>query len=114
MIELNKLIEGSDQLSNKKSGIKIILLLMALVLGYLIFTIVNQRITISQLEAKRSEQDAEVELMKSKIKSLEEEIASGGTLKFIERIARDEYGMVKPKEVIFIDKDKEDNPFKNK
>lgn len=86
---------------------------MALILGYLFLTIFNQRMKINELEDKKVVQKAEIEELNSKIKSLEEEIASGGTLKFIERIARDEYGMVKPKEVIFIDKDKEQNPFKN-
>ncbi|MDO5650192.1 MAG: septum formation initiator family protein, partial [Gallicola sp.] len=66
-----------------------------------------------KLKDKRNTQNKEIEIRNAKIKGLEEEIASGGTLKFIERIARDEYSMVKPKEVIFIDKNREQNPFKN-
>ncbi len=87
---------------------------MALILGSLLYTISKQSIQISKLQDKRNAQDKEIEIMELKIKNLEAEIESSGTLKFIENIARDEYGMVKPKEVIFIDKDKEQNPFKNK
>ena len=87
---------------------------MALILGSLLYTISKQSIQISKLQDKRNAQDKEIETMELKIKNLEAEIESSGTLKFIEYIARDEYGMVKPKEVIFIDKDKEQNPFKNK
>lgn len=87
---------------------------MALILGSMLYTISKQSVQISKLQDKRNAQDKEIEIMELKIKNLEAEIESSGTLKFIEYIARDEYGMVKPKEVIFIDKDKEQNPFKNK
>ncbi len=87
---------------------------MALILGSMLYTISKQSVQISKLQDKRNAQDKEIETMELKIKNLEAEIESSGTLKFIEYIARDEYGMVKPKEVIFIDKDKEQNPFKNK
>lgn len=87
---------------------------MAIILGYLLYTIITQRIEISRLENKKIELNNEIEDIEIKIKNLEAEIESSGTLKFIERIARDEYGMVKPKEIIFIDKDKEQSPFKNK
>ncbi len=99
---------------NKKSGLKIVLFVMALILGSMLYTISKQSVQISKLQDKRNAQDKEIETMELKIKNLEAEIESSGTLKFIEYIARDEYGMVKPKEVIFIDKDKEQNPFKNK
>ena len=43
----------------------------------------------------------------SEISAIEEDLANVGSLKYIEKIAREEHGMVKPKEVIFIDRDKE-------
>lgn len=57
----------------------------------------------------------DLEILNAKIFSLEKEINESDSLQFVEKIAREEYGMVKPKEVIFIDKDKLDKkgPYKN-
>lgn len=98
-----------------RSGIKFVLIFMVLVLLYFAYTIHDQLNQIKALEENLSSKTEEAEQLNNKIKKLEDEIANSGSLKFIESIARDEYGMVKPKEVIFIDKDKENatNPFEN-
>lgn len=97
------------------SGVKFVFLIMALVLIYFGYTIYGQTKEIRRLEATIEEKSAEVEKINAEISELEAELDNSDSLRFIEKIARDEYNMVKPKEVIFIDKDKEDNnnPFDN-
>ncbi len=95
------------------SGFKYIVVFMALVLVYFAYTIHDQLNHINTLEDTLEKKTEEVSHINAEIKKLEDEIEDSESLKFIERIARDEYGMVKPKEVIFKDKDKENtnNPF---
>ncbi|EGY79790.1 FtsB family cell division protein [Peptoniphilus indolicus] len=53
-----------------------------------------------------AEYNREIKTLKSDIKNLEEEKKSSGSLEFIEKVAREELGMVKPREVVYIDKEK--------
>ncbi|NMA49960.1 MAG: hypothetical protein GX947_09410, partial [Tissierellia bacterium] len=40
------------------------------------------------------------------IDGLSKEIGKSGTLEFVEKVAREDLGMVKPREIIYIDKSK--------
>lgn len=93
----------------RKSGLKYIFAIMALLFVTTIFNINKQMIQIKNLETELDEKNQELEEIKSNISSLNEEIKDSDSLSFIEKIARDEYGMVKPKEIIFIDKNKIDS-----
>ena len=103
-------------MKNKSKGFKYILIVMIFVLIYFAYNIHDQLNHIDALEATLDEKAEKVAQLNNDIQKLEYEIENSGSLKFIEQIARDEYGMVKPKEVIFKDKDKENstNPFENK
>lgn len=91
----------------QKSGVKFIFLLMALVLVYFAYTISGQLVQINNLENQLSEQNENLQNIETENDNLKAEIENSDSLSFIERIARDEYGLVKPKEVIFIDRDKD-------
>lgn len=80
---------------------------MALSLGLISFKIYSQNKEIDQLREKISLKNQAYNEISLSISDLEEEIASSDSLSFVEKIARDEYKMVKPKEIIFIDKDKD-------
>lgn len=92
----------------KANGLKFILPAMVLVLVFIAFKLNDQNNKISDLELQLQEKNQVLEEIKSENSQLEAEIENSDSLSFIERIARDEYGMVKPKEIIYIDKDKED------
>ncbi|NLD18094.1 MAG: septum formation initiator family protein [Tissierellia bacterium] len=103
-------------MKNKSKGFKYILIVMIFVLIYFAYNIHDQLNHIYALEKTLDEKAEKVAQLNTDIQKLEYEIENSGSLKFIEQIARDEYGMVKPKEVIFKDKDKENStkPFENK
>lgn len=68
---------------------------------------------MQELQAKKDYNMAEVQALEKEIESLNREIESSDTLQFVEKVARDDLGMVKPREIIYIDKNKNRNPFFN-
>lgn len=78
---------------------------------YLSLIFNNQRKLENQLESKKNNIQLEVDKLQREIEGLNEEIENSDSLQFVEKIARDELGMVKPREIIYIDKDKKKNPF---
>ena len=58
------------------------------------------------LTAKKDELSEEIHLLEEDIENLENNIANSNSVEFIEKTARDELGMVKPREIIYVDKNK--------
>ena len=53
--------------------------------------------------------------MEKDIQELEQEIKKSDTMDYVEKVAREELGMVKPREIIFVDKIKDSQkPYKTK
>ena len=55
---------------------------------------------------KKTALEMEVEGLEKEIEDLENDLENSDSLEFVEKIARDELGMVKPREIIYIDKGK--------
>lgn len=86
-------------------------ILTILFISYLSITFVKQEIQIRELKNKRVKAQKQVDLLEREVDSLKEEIQNSDSLIFIEKIAREELGMVKPREIIVVDKNKKKNPF---
>ncbi|HZK33410.1 MAG TPA: septum formation initiator family protein [Tissierellaceae bacterium] len=91
----------------KRFGLFHFIILLGLV--YIIVVFWKQEKLLSELEAKKQENVLEVESLEKDIKVLEKEIEESDTLKFVEKVAREELGFVKPRELIYIDKNKKNN-----
>ena len=76
---------------------------------YIITVVWNQKNLMKELESKKQENILLNQEIVKEIKNLENQIEDSKTLQFVEKVAREELGMVKPKEIIVIDKDKEKN-----
>lgn len=74
----------------------------------------KQESLLNELEAKREENLLEVEELEKEIENLEKEIENSDTLQFVEKVAREELGMVKPREIIYVDKNKKKKSIFNK
>lgn len=81
-------------------------LLLALVL-YIASIFRNQSKLMSNLERTRDMEMARLKKLEREIADLEREIENSDSLQFVEKVAREELGMVKPREIVFIDKNKE-------
>ncbi len=54
-----------------------------------------------------SKKQEKINELKKDISELESEISNSDSVEFIEKVAREDLGMVKPREVVYVDKDKE-------
>ncbi|NLY08735.1 MAG: septum formation initiator family protein [Tissierellia bacterium] len=85
----------------RRYGFKILVVLA--VLAYALYHYANQRVILSELEAKRAANEVRISTLQSDIENLEKEIQYSESLEFVEKVARDELGMVRPREIIYDD-----------
>lgn len=95
----------------KRKRLKLRHLAICFLFAYLGLIFWNQKTLMKRLETRRQAIEAEVNTLEREIESLNKEIEDSDSLQFVEKIARDELGMVKPREMIYIDKNKKKNPF---
>ncbi|MCR2043900.1 FtsB family cell division protein [Anaerosalibacter massiliensis] len=95
----------------RKRKFKIRHLLLFLFIIYICSTLYNQRVMINGLKKEKASTEKDMEELKSDIDRINTEIKNKDSLKFIEKTAREEFRMVKPREIIYIDKNKNKNPF---
>lgn len=94
-----------------KKRLKFIHLVIGFVFIYFTAIFWNQKALMKDLETKKNEVQTEVDNIKNDIKELEEEMKDSESLEFVEKVAREELGMVKPREIIYIDKNKKKDSF---
>lgn len=87
---------------------RVFIILLVLHIG---FTLFNQKKLMDELNRKKKKIQVEIETLKAEIEELNDEIENSDSLQFVEKIAREELGMVKPREIIYIDKNKVKKPF---
>ena len=85
----------------KKFLISIIIIFLAI---WLAFTLHNQRKMKVELEEKKAAYEKEIAEIQKDVDYLKLEIENSDSLEFVERVAREELGMVKPREIVVIDK----------
>lgn len=90
----------------KKGGILRITIL-ALVIIFSYSSIYQYKIE-KKLMGKKLAIQAEIEQISMEIEELEKDIEESQTLRFIEKTARDDYKMIKPREIIYIVEDKDE------
>jgi cell division protein FtsB len=95
-----------------KNRFKLKHLIFCFLFLYVSLIFVNQRKLMKELEVKRLDKALEVEKLEKEIDGLNKEIKNSDSLEFVEKIARDDLGMVKPREIIYIDKNRDTNPFR--
>lgn len=90
----------------KKKKIGIVRIILFGVLFYISVIMINQNKLMKELEGKKMVLQNEIHILEEEIDDLNTEIENSDSLEFIEKVARDELGMVKPREIIVIDKGK--------
>ena len=102
-----------EKYRRRKKGFRLKHFLLLLFVLWLGKTVINQSIMIKELENRKLEEEEEIKTLEADIKKIEKEIESTDSLEFVEKVARDELRLVKPREIIYIDKNKENNLFSN-
>ena len=98
----------------KKRRLKLIHLMTLFIIVYIGTTFWSQRKLMKELRGKEESNILSNNQLEKEIEELEKQIGESQTLQFVERVARDELGMVKPREIMVIDKDKKKDSFKKK
>lgn len=96
---------------NGKRKFKLRHLLLILFSIYVVTTFVSQQRTIRGLKAQKKTKEEEISKLEKEVNELNNEIKHSDSLEFVEKVAREELNMVKPKEVIYVDKNKNKKPF---
>ena len=99
----------------KSFKLNIISLLFYAVAFYMVFTIVGQRRSLTEINDKKDAKLLEKAETEMELQQLRDDYAKINDpeqfLEIVEKIARDEYKMVKPYETVYIDKNKTKNKF---
>ncbi|HYE84089.1 MAG TPA: septum formation initiator family protein [Clostridia bacterium] len=81
---------------------------------YAIFTIVNQQFAISELREAEQAAVSKIESVKKDNDKLVEMINNATSIEYIEKMAREQLGLVKSGERVYIDQSSVDNNIQNR
>ncbi|HLR36333.1 MAG TPA: septum formation initiator family protein [Tissierellales bacterium] len=95
----------------KKNNLRLRHLILILFSIYVVITFVSQQKTIRALKTEKIMKEEEIVKLKKEVKELDKEIKDSDSLEFVEKVAREELNMVKPKEIIYVDQNKNKNLF---
>lgn len=98
----------------KNKGIRIRYILILFFVIYVCTTMVSQQKKISELKAQEVKKGEEIKKLEEEVNELDKEIKNSDSLEFVEKAAREELKMVKPREIIYVDKNNNKDPFLNK
>ncbi len=108
-------IEYKEPKRKKKRKLSIFSLVFVVFMLYFFTTFASQKKMMSDLDTQIAQKEIERDDTKKKSESLAKEVESiddkETLLKVVERLARTEYKMVKPNEIIYIDKNRTQNKF---
>ena len=96
-----------------KAKFRLIHFIILFLIVYVAIVFNHQRKLLNNLDSKKEINEAKIEELEKDIEDLNEEIENSETLEFVEKVARDELGMVKPREIIYIDVNKPKDPIFN-
>ena len=88
------------KVSGKTLAKALVLLALCVYVG---FTLIKQQITLSNCSYMADEYKAKIAEAESENQRLETELERAGTDEYLERVAREELGLVKANERVFID-----------
>ncbi|OLS03005.1 FtsB family cell division protein [Tissierella creatinophila] len=87
-----------------KRKIKLRHFMMLFLIIYISIIVINQNKLKKDLRAKEKEVEQDITVLQEDIEELNKQIEKRGSIEFLENVAREELGMVKPNEVIYIDR----------
>ncbi|NLJ98391.1 MAG: septum formation initiator family protein [Tissierellia bacterium] len=91
---------------SKRKGFKLRNIILLVLILYIGKTFLGQGILMKDLKNRKLNEEQEISQLKEEIRELQEEIKTKDSLDFVEKVAREDLGMVKPREIVYIDKNK--------
>lgn len=100
-------MENRQKKQTNSSKINIYLILIVLLLIYSLFSGAKALADRNEKLKQITENESVINELNTSISDLEEQIANSKSDEFIEKVAREDLGMVKPREIIYVVKDSE-------
>ncbi len=100
-------MENRQKNQTNSSKINIYLILIVLLLIYSLFSGAKALADRNEKLRQITENESVINELNTSISELEEQIANSKSDEFIEKVAREDLGMVKPREIIYVVKDSE-------
>lgn len=97
--------------NKRKRRFRLRYILLLICLFYISTIFINQEKMMRDLEKERKEKEDKINSLNVEIAELQDKIRYADSLEFIEKIAREELNMLKPGEILYIDKEKNKNKF---
>lgn len=97
----------------RKKGFRLKHLIVILLIFFVGKAAISQRSMMKSLDEKKLVEEQKMEELENSIDKLNFEIENKDSLEFIEKAAREDFKMVRPKEIIYVDKNKDENLFLN-
>lgn len=82
------------------------MIMILVVIGYVSWILIDQRLRLQELIKEKEELDKKVEQLKELEEQLVKEKEMANDPMYIERVARERLKMVKPNEIIYIDQER--------
>ncbi|MCR6515038.1 MAG: FtsB family cell division protein [Clostridium chrysemydis] len=92
-----------------KKGLKWKNIIILVLVGYIVISFVRQEMAIRRIEDEISQKQTELEKLKDENVRLEEQVKNANSDDYIEKLARERLGMLKPGEIIVSDKKGDSN-----
>lgn len=83
-----------------RKGIKWKNVIILVLIGYIVFSFVRQEVAIGRIQDDITKKQTELDKLKEENKRLDEQVKSANSDEYIEKLARERLGMVKPGEKI--------------
>lgn len=104
-------IEGMQM---KKKKLKFKNLFMVIFIIYAVITVINQQFSISELKGAEQAAVSKIESVRKDNDKLTEMINNATSIEYIEKMAREQLGLVKAGERVYIDQSSADNNMQNR
>lgn len=88
--------------ANKETKLAILIIITSGIIIYLLLNFISSRLKISKLNNESNELKIKTEQLSNEIKTLKDELEVVNSLEYIEKKAREELGMIKNGEQIFV------------
>lgn len=98
----------SKQINKKKKKIELdyIRIILVVFVGYFICTIIKQQFSLNEYDVKIADLEIKIEEATERTQEINELKEKVNTTEYIETVARNELGLIKPYEKVFIDVNK--------
>lgn len=102
----NQQMKGRKNVKNRKKSLNIVHIVSFVFIAYFVITFFNQQIQINKYNSQIDMYNKEIEAKKSLVEYYKNQNENISSDEYIESVAREKLGLVKPYETVYVDSNK--------